>query len=148
MPFIIIFVLIPFSEIMVFMSVSDKIGLGTALLMALITAVLGGLVVKYQGIHTMMTAQKSLQAGQIPSKELFDGLCLVAAGATLITPGFLTDALGFALLVPAVRDALRTKLSASAKFDTMSFGTTETHMPDDPNVIDVEYETIDEQDKP
>lgn len=148
MPFIIIFVLIPFSEIMVFMSVSDKIGLGTALLMALLTAILGGFVVRYQGIHTMMTAQKSLQVGQIPSKELFDGLCLVAAGATLITPGFITDALGFALLIPLVRDYLRKKLSASAKFETMSFGATDMHPPNDPNVIDVEYETIDEQDKP
>lgn len=149
MPFIIIFVLIPFSEIMVFMSVSDKIGLGTALLMALLTAVLGGFIVKYQGINTMMTAQKSMQQGQIPSKELFDGLCLVAAGATLITPGFITDAIGFSLLIPPIRDYLRTKLSNNSKFQTMDFGTTQgrNNQPHDPNVIDVEYETIDEQDK-
>ncbi len=149
MPFIIIFVLIPFSEIMVFMSVSDKIGLGTALLMALFTAVLGGFIVKYQGIHTMMTAQSSIQKGQIPSKELFDGLCLVAAGATLITPGFITDALGFSLLMPPVRDYLRTKLSKNAKFQTMGFDTTQSpnHRSHDPNVIDVEYETIDENDR-
>lgn len=148
MPFIILFVCIPLSEIMVFMNVSDKIGLGIALFIALFTAILGGFIVRYQGMNTIMTAQKSLQAGQIPSKELFDGLCLVAAGATLITPGFITDALGFALLIPAVRNALRTKLSANSKFETMEFGATDMRTPNDPNVIDVEYETIDEQDKP
>ncbi|PCJ99035.1 MAG: exlusion protein FxsA [Zetaproteobacteria bacterium] len=148
MPFIIIFVLIPLSEIMVFINVSSEIGLGSALLIALLTAVLGGFIVKYQGINTMMTAQKSLQAGHIPSKELFDGLCLVAAGATLITPGFITDAIGFALLVPAVRDILRKKLAASTKFESMHFDTNDHRTPQDPNIIEVEYETIEDDDKP
>lgn len=148
MPFIIIFVLIPLSEIMVFINVSSEIGLGMALLIALITAVLGGFVVKYQGINTMITAQKSLQAGRIPSKELFDGLCLVAAGAMLITPGFITDAIGFALLVPAIRNKIRIKLAASAKFETMHFESPNQNRPDDPNIIDVEYETIEDDDKP
>ncbi len=151
MPFFFIFVLIPFAEIMVFIAVSDKIGLGMALFMALFTAILGGFVVKYQGIQTMIQAQKSLQHGELPSKELFDGLCLVAAGATLITPGFMTDAIGFSLLIPSVRNALRKKLSESARFQTTGFNTEYTefhdnksfHKPADPNVIDVEYETID-----
>ncbi len=125
-----------------------------ALLMALFTAVLGGFIVRYQGIQTMATAQRSLKRGQIPSKELFDGLCLVAAGATLITPGFITDALGFALLIPAVRDALRKKLAESTRFQTSGFreGYNEFHgtsheKADDPTVIEVEYETIETQDK-
>ena len=155
MPFLILFILIPLMEIMVFISVSGKIGLGTALLFALFTAVLGGIIVKYQGIQTMITAQGALQRGEIPGKELFDGLCLVAAGATLITPGFITDAIGFALLVPAVRDVLRRKLAKNARFQTMNFHTeyTQSHhgqagyRSPDPDVIDVEYETIDEQDR-
>ena len=143
MPFIIIFVLIPLAEIMVFISVSDKIGLGTALLIALLTAILGGIIVRYQGIHTIINAQLSMQKGALPTKELFDGLCLVAAGATLITPGFITDAIGFALLIPRVRDFIRKKLAASAKFQSMDF-----EVQSDPDVIDVEYETMDDQDKP
>ncbi len=145
MPFFIIFVIIPLSEIVVFMSVSDKIGLGTALLMALFTAILGGFIVKYQGIQTMITAQKSMQNGNIPSKELFDGLCIVAAGATLITPGFITDIIGFALLIPSIRNILRTKLTNSDKFQATSFSNSE--YVKDPDAIDVEYETIEEQDK-
>ncbi len=127
------------------MSVSDKIGLGMALFMALFTAILGGFIVKYQGIQTLTTAQKSLQQGNIPSKELFDGLCIVAAGATLITPGFITDIIGFALLVPAIRNALRLKLAASNKFQATGFS---SEYKKDPDAIDVEYETIEEEDKP
>ncbi len=156
MPFFILFVIIPLSEIFVFMKVSGQIGLGTALLMALGTAILGGALVRYQGIQTLMNAQSSMQKGSIPSKELFDGLCIVAAGATLITPGFITDVLGFMLLVPAIRNILRTKLSQSTKFHAGGFNNDfsefsdnkQYHKPNDPDVIDVEYETIDQNDKP
>ncbi len=131
------------------MGVSDKIGLGTALFFALFTAILGGFIVKYQGIQTMITAQKSMQHGQIPSKELFDGLCIVAAGATLITPGFITDIIGFSLLVPAIRNFLREKLASSSKFQSSSFSAQYTQSTQDSDIIDVEYETIiEEQDKP
>ncbi len=156
MPFFILFILIPLSEIMVFMSVSDKIGLGTALLMALFTAILGGMLVKHQGIHTMLSARTSLDKGAIPSKELFDGLCIVAAGATLITPGFITDAIGFALLVPAIRNYLRQKLSAHTHFQGAGFRNEYTDFhdnrqyqkPHDPNVIEAEYETLEDSEKP
>jgi len=154
MPFFLLFILIPLAEIIVFMNVSGVIGLGTALLMALLTAILGGSIVRYQGIQTLMTAQKSLRRGAIPSKELFDGLCLVAAGATLITPGFITDAIGFALLIPPLRDFLRKKMLQSSKFQASTFGATSQGMDEeppqyyteqDPSIIDVEYETIDEE---
>lgn len=155
MPFFIIFVLIPLAEIMVFIAVSGEIGLGTALLMALFTAILGGVLVKYQGLQTMINAQNSLRNGNLPKKELFDGLCIVAAGATLITPGFITDVIGFLLLVPQVRDALREKLAQSTRFEAQSFSSDYTefhdiknhHRPNDPDVIDVEYETIRKDDQ-
>lgn len=157
MPFLILFVLIPLCEIFVFISVSDHIGLGTSLLLALFTAILGGFLVKYQGVQTLMSAQDSLRSGGLPSKQLFDGLCIVAAGATLITPGFITDAIGFALLVPAFRDFLREKVGKSARFSTMEFNSEysefheakDYHRPQDPDVIDAEFETVevDRQDK-
>ena len=150
MPYLVLFVLIPISEIMVFINVSGKIGLGTALLMALFTAVIGGIIVKYQGMQTIMNAQNNLRHGSLPSKELFDGLCLVAAGATLITPGFITDALGFLLLIPAFRNMLRHKLAGSGQFETTQFGNGFPNMQepqhhDDPTIIDAEYETIDDK---
>lgn len=156
MPFFVIFIIIPFAEIIVFMSVSDVIGLGTALIMALITALLGGAIVRYQGIQAMMSAQENLRRGILPSKELFDGLCLVAAGATLITPGFITDAIGFSLLVPALREMMLEKMVRSGRFDVSGFGTEQSNSSSkaysshygyqDPGVIDAEYETVDEDD--
>ncbi len=156
MPFFVLFILIPLAEIIVFIQVSDWIGLGTALLMALFTAILGGAIVKYQGIQTIMAAQSSLRQGAIPSKELFDGLCLVAAGALLITPGFISDFIGFSLLVPRARDALRARLIRSGRFGARFFNAeyTEFHdhktyyRPHDPDVIDVDYETLEEKDRP
>lgn len=153
MPFFFLFILVPLAEILVFMAVSDHIGLGTALLMALFTAILGGTIVKYQGLQTMMAAQETLRRGGLPTKELFDGLCLVAAGATLITPGFITDAIGFLLLIPAVRNKIRYKLSESGRFEASGFHSEYSEFydphhqgrPNDSDVIDVEYETIDEK---
>ncbi|MFP4097787.1 MAG: FxsA family protein [Alphaproteobacteria bacterium] len=161
MPFLLLFVVIPLIEIMIFMAVSNVIGLGTSLLMALFTAIIGGAIVRYQGIQTLMTAQGSMQKGILPSKELFDGLCLVAAGATLLTPGFLTDAIGFALLIPAVRDFARENLSRSGRFEVSGFSSqyADAHAQhENPNngpysdpydyqnssIIDGEYERIDE----
>ena len=146
MPFFVIFIIIPLAEIIVFVSVSDVIGLGTALIMALMTALLGGAIVRYQGIQAMMSAQENLRQGILPSRELFDGLCLVAAGATLITPGFITDAIGFSLLIPAFRDFLLEKLIHSGRFDVSDFGNTkgDHRAYHDPSVIDAEYETLDE----
>lgn len=154
MPFFIIFVLIPLAEILVFIAVSDHIGLGTALLMALMTAIIGGALVRYQGIATIFSAQDSLRRGEIPSRQLFDGLCLVAAGAMLITPGFITDTLGFLLLIPAVRHVLLRMLVKSGRVSVNGFNAEYAefhdqrhyHHPGEPDVIDVEFETIEKDD--
>ncbi len=92
---------------MVFAAVSDKIGIGTAFLLAFLTAIIGGAIVRHQGLQTIMAMREASGAGKLPLSKLFDGFCLVAAGAMLITPGFITDAVGFSLLVPAFRDILR-----------------------------------------
>ncbi len=147
MPFFLIFILIPLAEIIMFMNVSNLIGLGTALILALLTAILGGAIVRYQGIQTIMAAQSNMRRGILPSRELFDGLCLVAAGAALITPGFITDTLGFSLLIPSVRDFLRQKLIHSGRFEVSGFQCdgedNSQYYYESQDVIDVEYETLD-----
>lgn len=145
MPFFLLFIMIPLAELIVFMLVSDIIGLGMALFIALFTAILGGSIVRYQGLQTIMNAQSSLHRGALPSRELFDGLCLVAAGATLITPGFITDAIGFMLLVPALRDALRKALADSKWFKMSGFTSEQSSGDDNAGIIDAEYETLEEK---
>lgn len=111
MMFWIIFVLIPLAEISVFITVGDEIGLLSTLLLCLLTAMIGGFLVRLQGLETLIQGQRTLAEGHLPVDEIFSGFCLVVAGAMLITPGFVTDALGFSLLVPGVRSFLRRYLA-------------------------------------
>lgn len=151
MPFLIIFILIPFIEIMVFMQVGDAIGIGTTLLLALLTAILGGFIIKYQGVFTIHAVRESIAQGKTPVAEIFDGFCLVAAGATLITPGFVTDTVGFLLLIPPVRTALRKALSSKMNVASSK----QFHQnPNDPyqsrqdsNVIEGDYERVEDDKK-
>ena len=144
MPFLIIFIGIPFIELMVFASVSEHIGIGTALLLAFLTAAIGGMIVRHQGLQTIMTMRGSMDQGKMPLSELFDGFCLVAAGAMLITPGFVTDTIGFLLLVPAVRDILRSIIKTHTNWAAQG-ATHQTHHQtmQDGNIIEGEFEEID-----
>jgi UPF0716 protein FxsA len=155
MIFLTIFVIIPFIEILLFMSIGAKIGMMTTLLLAFLTAVIGGSIVRQQGLHTLKAIQLSVDRGQIPLDELFDGICLIIAGATLITPGFLTDTIGFLLLIPAFRNIVRYGLRKHTKFGVETFGPdfqapprgqgyTQTPPQD---IIEGDYERLDEDER-
>ncbi|WP_235830306.1 FxsA family protein [Algihabitans albus] len=101
------FIAVPLIEIAVFIQVGGLIGLWPTLAVVVITAVVGTWLLRLQGIATLNRARQQINRGAMPTHELFDGLCLVFAGALLLTPGFVTDAVGLALFVPAVRTALR-----------------------------------------
>lgn len=156
MPFFAIFVAIPFLEIMLFMLVGDSIGLMTTLLLALLTAIIGGAIVQRQGLHTLAHMRQAMNRGQLPLNDLFDGMCLIAAGAMLITPGFLTDTLGFLLLVPPVRAGLRGILKRYTQWEEITpdqpAGFRQTHQGPHydarGDIIDVDYETISEREPP
>lgn len=107
MPYLfLIFIVIPLIEIGMFIVVGDEIGVAWTLILCVITALLGGTLVRYQGLHTLVSARTRLDAGALPVDALFDGLCIIIAGALLLTPGFVTDTVGFALLVPYFRRLL------------------------------------------
>ena len=147
MPFILIFIVIPLIELALFASVSEHIGIWTTLSLAFLTAIIGGLLVKYQGLQTIFNMRRAMDAGQMPLNEIFDGFCLVAAGALLITPGFLTDTIGFALLIPPIRSALRHFIRTHTSW-AMSAGASEWHSrrpSSDSDIIEGEYERMDEE---
>ncbi len=146
MPFIVIFILIPLMELATFASVSEHIGIWTTLTLAFVTAIIGGLLVKYQGLQTILSMRGAMDQGKMPLNEIFDGFCLVAAGALLITPGFITDTVGFALLIPPVRAALRDIIR---KHTDWSAGTshhyrTHAEQVQDPDILEGEYERVQE----
>jgi UPF0716 protein FxsA len=126
--FLILFIGIPLLEIAVLIQVGDQIGLWSTIGLIILTAVIGTGMLRHQGIATLANAQKQLNQGAVPAKELFDGLCLLAAGALLLTPGFVTDSIGFALLIPPVRELLRNTLGQrishglqNSKFQSQGF---------------------------
>ena len=104
------FILVPLIEIGLFIEVGGWIGLWPTLGLIILTAVVGTALLRQQGLATLRRAQSQMDAGQVPAKELFDGVCLLIGGLLLLTPGFFTDAVGFLLLMPPVRDLLRQRL--------------------------------------
>lgn len=101
------FIAVPLIEIGLFIQVGDAIGLWPTLAVVVLTAVAGTALLRHQGLGTLGRLQASMERGEMPLEPVFDGFCLLAAGALLLTPGFFTDAVGFALFVPAFRNILR-----------------------------------------
>ncbi len=100
---LLIFIAVPIIEIGIFIEVGGRLGTWPTVGLVVLTAIAGTWLIRLQGFAVLARAQTSLEQETLPVQEIFDGLCLLLAGALLLTPGFMTDAVGFALLVPAVR---------------------------------------------
>lgn len=149
MPFLIIFVLIPIAEVYAFINVGEEIGVFRTLLLCVLTAAIGGLLVRHQGLETLFKAQKGLQSGQLPLDALFDGFCLVISGALLLTPGFVTDTVGFALLIPPLREGLRHLITKYGKFNIVGPKTRAQRPHNDisGDIIEGDYEHVAKDDE-
>jgi UPF0716 protein FxsA len=104
---LIAFIGTPIVEIAVFMQVGEQIGFWPTLAIVVATAIAGTWLLRYQGLATLARARESLARQEFPLEEVFDGLCLLFAGALLLTPGFVTDAIGLALFMPPIRRLLQ-----------------------------------------
>ena len=160
--------LVPVLEIYVFVQVGGEIGAGTTVWLVLLTAIIGIYLVKRQGAALLVAMQQKTAENKLPSAELFEGVCLAGAGAFLITPGFVTDTVGFLLLWPAFRAFLRTTILDTiignftygfADSDTVRRGKEkfDAYQAEKPSkktdkkqstIIDAEFEMIDDNDKP
>ncbi len=89
------------------MTIGSRIGIVPTFGIILITGVLGAWLTKLQGMRTLARYQQAVSEGRLPHEEVMDGLLILVAGAVLLTPGFLTDAVGFSLLVPGVRAVVK-----------------------------------------
>lgn len=102
----IVFLLVPLFEIYLLLEVGSVIGVGWTIFAVVFTAILGAALVRLQGFTTLNRVRKQLDRGELPAMELFEGVFLLVAGALLLTPGFFTDAVGFACLTPPFRRAV------------------------------------------
>ena len=103
----VLFTLVPAVEIALLLRVGAIIGPLNTLLLIFLTGALGAYYARRQGLHILVRIQAAMNEGRMPGEELVDGAMLLVGGATLLTPGFLTDALGFALIFPPTRDAMK-----------------------------------------
>ena len=110
------FTLIPLVEIYLLIKLGQAFGAVTSILLVIITGMLGAYLARMEGLRTLFRIQETLREKKMPRDELLEALLIVLAGLVLITPGFLTDAVGFMLLIPAtrvrVRDWLRNRFHA------------------------------------
>jgi len=109
MPFfllVFLFIAVPVAEISVLIRIGSAIGPFNTIAFVIFTAVLGAYLVRQQGFATLSKLQQETSAGRVPAMQIAEGVALLFAGAVLMTPGFITDAIGFALLIPPIRQAL------------------------------------------
>ena len=95
-----IFVVVTLAEIYVLVSVGQAIGGLSTVLLVVITAFIGSSLLRQQGWSTMAKAQQSMSEGRTPAMEMMEGVVILVSGILLLTPGFLTDALGLLGLMP------------------------------------------------
>lgn len=100
---LIIFIILPIIEISIFIQVGGFLGTFNTILIIFLTAAVGVYFVRQQGFRTFQKISSELQNQQIPVQGMFDGLVILVAGILLVTPGFLTDIIGFLGLVPQTR---------------------------------------------
>ena len=104
---VVIFILVPIAELYVIIKVGGAIGVVPTLALLLADALLGSILLRYQGRAAWIRFNRALAEGRVPHKEVFDGVLVIMGGALLLTPGFLTDILGLILLIPPTRALVR-----------------------------------------
>ncbi|AIU68032.1 FxsA family protein [Vibrio coralliilyticus] len=160
---LLMFIFVPIIEIGLFISVGGYLGLWPTIALVLITAFVGASLVRSQGLQTLMSVQNRLQQGELPAQQILEGVMLAVSGVLLLTPGFMTDALGMLVLLPAPRAAMAKYLMSKMTMQSVGggfqggFGSGNfqqgpfdqdpfNHQPKDGNTFEGEYERKDGDD--
>ena len=149
---LLLFVGFPVLEVSVFISVGSLIGLWLTLATIIATAIVGAFLLKKQGLAALYNAQENINNGRLPLEDLFDGLFLIVSGLLLITPGFVTDGIGFLLFLPQFRVLLKRFISnvLVARTSARVYTNTDHNKPEEyvNPIIDGEFEEIHQQESP
>lgn len=104
-------IIVPALEMWLLILSGKTFGALPTFLLVIFTGVLGAYLAKKQGIAVLMKAREDLSYGRLPGEAILDGICILLGGAFLLTPGFITDALGFFLLFPLTRKLVKPMLA-------------------------------------
>lgn len=143
---------VPILEIAVFIMVGGQIGIPATLGMILLTAIIGTLLLRRQGFQIIEQVRYKMDSGELPGKELANGAMILVAGVLLLTPGFVTDTIGFLLFVPGLRDTIWKGLASKVIVmgpDMARPGSGPGRGPyDDDNVVDLDASEFSEKPNP
>ncbi|MBA1188851.1 membrane protein FxsA [Pseudomonas entomophila] len=150
--FLLLFLIFPVLELFVFVRVSAAIGFFPALLLIIAGSALGIVVMRLAGLATALRARESIQRGELPAEDMFQGLMMALGGGLLLIPGFISDVLGVLCLLPFTRRLIARKLRERAEAQTLrqrAFSDDPlAGRPQDPghrpNVIEGEYQRRDQ----
>ncbi len=125
---LVLFLVVPIVELYVIVQVAGGIGVLETLGLLIVVSIVGAWLVKAEGYGVIRRVQAKTASGEIPGKELVDGALILFAGALMLTPGFVTDAVGLLLLLPPTRAIVRSfvmkrfSVMADAKVASFGFG--------------------------
>jgi len=136
------FLLVPLIEIALFIQVGGWIGLWWTLAIVVLTAILGTVLVRSEGLKVLGQVQETFEQLKDPTEPLAHGAMILFSGALLLTPGFFTDAVGVSLLIPSVRAAAFRFIAARVKVHRVQYG--HAHRPDRPDgsTIETDYHEV------
>lgn len=112
---ILLFTIVPIIELAILVKMGGYVGVGNTIGIVVITGVAGAYLAKLQGLMTINTIQDDINQGIMPTDKLFDGLIILCSGILLITPGLITDLIGFIGLIPFTRNMLKVWLKRKIK---------------------------------
>ena len=159
---LLIFILVPILEIIVFINVGNFLGVINTIAIVIVTALIGTYLLQKQGLSVLLRAQDDINKGQAPISSVIDGVFLLIAGAFLLTPGLITDTFGFLLFIPQFRRFLAQYASqyflkkGNVKFYEFSeeqrsyqhdYKQNDMDMSDNGPIIDTDYEDVSPSDK-
>ena len=142
-----LFLAVPLIEIALFIQVGGAIGLFPTLGIVVLTAILGTYLVRSQGLQAMDRLRRSFNELRDPVEPLAHGAMILFSGALLLTPGFFTDAVGFALLLPPVRAAVFRYLQSRVTVAQFEYGEPPRH-PDNADIINGEFPEVAPEPRP
>ncbi|MEI4234313.1 FxsA family protein [Roseovarius sp. D22-M7] len=144
---LIAFIAVPLIEIALFIEVGGAIGLWPTLALVVLTAIIGTWLLRMQGRLALAEVKRSFSDVDDPSEPLAHGAMILFAGALLLTPGFFTDVVGFALLSPPVRRRIFAEIRKRVRLATFEAGPNRPphgSAQDGPDIIDAEFEDLDQ----
>ena len=107
-----LFVIVPLLELALLIQMGRVVGFWPTIALVVFTGVTGAWLARTEGLRTMWRLRDDLENGRVPGQAIMDGMAVLAGGAFLLTPGILTDVMGFALLFPATRHAIQRRILA------------------------------------